>query len=321
MADLPAEMIEEVLWSNDCTQNSGSSEFAVFDGPFSPSQEELGPMMNSQILGCGDLTEMQPLDPSSVQPGSDMPLEMAVWEALGNNNWDNSNVTFAVLAEEEVPGGGVLTDDLSIPVLTAEELDISVIPEELDASMLTEEMLQIPLFDGDSAETSVVETESEDKEEEEEEEPVSPATPKKRSRSRRSPDEPPRKRGRKPIHPPGTRRRPRKVKLYEYESFNDPEAERKRVNALNAKFHRDRKKEEKKLLEEQLSAITRERDQLKQQLEIMRQREQQLIKELEVHQVQAKAPQPTKPITSSSATPRTTIATRRVRIPRRIISY
>lgn len=105
---------------------------------------------------------------------------------------------------------------------------------------------------------------------------------------------PPKKRGRKRLYPPGTtpprRRRPRKVKLYELETFEDPEMERKRQNALNAKIHREKQKEKKEALQGQLEAAIRDRDELKRQLEEMREREKKLVKELEMIRQQHNTP-------------------------------
>ncbi|XP_047481583.1 uncharacterized protein LOC125034002 [Penaeus chinensis] len=96
----------------------------------------------------------------------------------------------------------------------------------------------------------------------------------------------PKKRGRKRLYPPGTtpprRRRPRKVKLYEHETFEDPNMERKRQNALNAKIHREKQKEKKEALQGQLDAAIRDRDDLKRQLDEMREREKLLVRELEL---------------------------------------
>lgn len=104
-------------------------------------------------------------------------------------------------------------------------------------------------------------------------------------RDRKS-SETPKKRGRKPLYPPGTvrprRRRPKKVKLYELGTLEDPEMERKRQNALNAKIHREKQKERKEALVGQLDAAIRDRDELRRQLEEMREREKKLIRELEL---------------------------------------
>lgn len=102
----------------------------------------------------------------------------------------------------------------------------------------------------------------------------------------RKSSEPPKKRGRKPLYPPGTvrprRRRPKKVKLYELGTLEDPEMEKKRQNALNAKIHREKQKERKEALVGQLDAAIRDRDELRRQLEEMREREKKLIRELEL---------------------------------------
>merc|ERR1712126_225698 len=60
------------------------------------------------------------------------------------------------------------------------------------------------------------------------------------------------------------RKRERKVKLYERdEPLSDPEEEKKRLNAINAKANRDKHKNKLNMLEEQVKSLTAERDALK----------------------------------------------------------
>lgn len=55
----------------------------------------------------------------------------------------------------------------------------------------------------------------------------------------------------------------RKVKLYEQEAFSDPEMERCRQNAINAKFNRDRKNQEKNKMNKEMAKLKRENQDLK----------------------------------------------------------
>jgi len=62
----------------------------------------------------------------------------------------------------------------------------------------------------------------------------------------------------------GRKPREKKVKLYERtEPFASPEKERQRLNAINAKVNRDKKKNERQELENQVKTLTTERDGLK----------------------------------------------------------
>ncbi|KAK3880518.1 hypothetical protein Pcinc_014983 [Petrolisthes cinctipes] len=73
----------------------------------------------------------------------------------------------------------------------------------------------------------------------------------------------PQRRGRKPQNTTGRVRKPRrqpKTKVYAMGPFVEEEAERKRLNAVNAKRHRDMTKRKMADLESQLAEVTKERD-------------------------------------------------------------
>jgi len=55
----------------------------------------------------------------------------------------------------------------------------------------------------------------------------------------------------------------RKTKLYEHEPFSDPEMERCRQNAINAKINRDRKNKEKTQMNKEMAKLKRENQDLK----------------------------------------------------------
>lgn len=55
----------------------------------------------------------------------------------------------------------------------------------------------------------------------------------------------------------------RKVKLYEMNAFADPEMEKCRQNAINAKMNRDKKKNEKSDMQKEMSKLRRENEELK----------------------------------------------------------
>jgi len=55
----------------------------------------------------------------------------------------------------------------------------------------------------------------------------------------------------------------KKQKLYEMEPLNDPVAERNRLNALNAKKNRDRKKQQLQEADEEISRLREENDDLR----------------------------------------------------------
>merc|ERR1711988_1313249 len=59
----------------------------------------------------------------------------------------------------------------------------------------------------------------------------------------------------------------KKQKLYEMESLNDPVAERNRLNAINAKKNRDRKKQQLQEAGEENEELKAETDNYKDQLE------------------------------------------------------
>ena len=63
-----------------------------------------------------------------------------------------------------------------------------------------------------------------------------------------------------------------KRKLYKSGPFNDPEMERARLNAINAKRNRDRKKQEKTLLENEMTKLKNENQGLKRTASKMRER-------------------------------------------------
>ncbi|KAK3890270.1 hypothetical protein Pcinc_005801 [Petrolisthes cinctipes] len=73
--------------------------------------------------------------------------------------------------------------------------------------------------------------------------------------------------GRKPKLPGGRRSRPKKVKLYEINAFEDSEKERRRLKAVNAKRHRKLAKDRLTELENMLQKVTEERDMLKNEVE------------------------------------------------------
>jgi hypothetical protein len=64
----------------------------------------------------------------------------------------------------------------------------------------------------------------------------------------------------------------KKSKLYEMEEFNNPEMERCRQNAINAKINRDRKKNEKNYMQKEMSKLTQENAALKKSNRKYRQR-------------------------------------------------
>jgi len=55
----------------------------------------------------------------------------------------------------------------------------------------------------------------------------------------------------------------KKRKLYEMEPLNDPVAEKNRLNALNAKKNRDRKKQQLMMAEEEIEKLKEENEELK----------------------------------------------------------
>jgi len=55
----------------------------------------------------------------------------------------------------------------------------------------------------------------------------------------------------------------RKVKMYEMDPFEDPEMEKCRQNAINAKMNRDKKKTEKNSMQKEMSKLRRENEDLK----------------------------------------------------------
>jgi len=55
----------------------------------------------------------------------------------------------------------------------------------------------------------------------------------------------------------------RKTKLYEHEPFSDPDMERCRQNAINAKINRDRKNKEKNQMSKEMAKLRRENQELK----------------------------------------------------------
>lgn len=80
---------------------------------------------------------------------------------------------------------------------------------------------------------------------------------------------------------PTRKRRPRKPKVYEREDpFEDLAAEKRRLNAINAKKNRDCKKKMLEELDEKVKAVTQERDKLEQEVQELRDKEQQLRNEL-----------------------------------------
>ncbi|KAK3890269.1 hypothetical protein Pcinc_005800 [Petrolisthes cinctipes] len=98
----------------------------------------------------------------------------------------------------------------------------------------------------------------------------------------------PQRRGRKPQNTTGRVRKPRRqprTKVYQMEPFVDEEAERKRLNAVNAKRHRDMTKKKMAHLESQLAEVTKERDDLQQLVAKLQQNEKILLQKLK-HQQQ-----------------------------------
>lgn len=91
----------------------------------------------------------------------------------------------------------------------------------------------------------------------------------------------PKKRGRKPKYPEGRRPRSRKVKLYEMSAFDDPNRERRRLNAINARRHRALAKEKLEQSEKMLQKVTEERDSLRKEVEKYKKLEEALLKQLE----------------------------------------
>lgn len=93
----------------------------------------------------------------------------------------------------------------------------------------------------------------------------------------------PKKRGRKPKSSTGpvrkSRRQP-KVKVYEMQPLDDAEAERKRLNAINAKRHRDIAKQKMADMQCKLDDVVKERDNLKQMVEKLQQNEKILLQKL-----------------------------------------
>lgn len=55
----------------------------------------------------------------------------------------------------------------------------------------------------------------------------------------------------------------KKVKMYECDPFEDPEMEKCRQNAINAKMNRDKKKKEKTTLQKEMGKLRRENEELK----------------------------------------------------------
>ncbi|XP_037803847.1 histone-lysine N-methyltransferase, H3 lysine-79 specific-like [Penaeus monodon] len=219
-----------------------------------------------------------------------------------------SNGEFAFLDDNLFPELDPSFEELPLPVPLSpsanltETMNIGYMPDFIDMQPLDSTLLvPVPVVEDAPSVVTITETEAavnldspdvtiEVQTAEEEQEAVAvlkeaPAEGASRSEGSASSD-PPKKRGRKRLYPPGTtpprRRRPRKVKLYELETFEDPEMERKRQNALNAKIHREKQKEKKEALQGQLEAAIRDRDELKRQLEEMREREKKLVLELEL---------------------------------------
>lgn len=83
------------------------------------------------------------------------------------------------------------------------------------------------------------------------------------------------------VKPAPKRRRPKKEKKYEItKPIEDPDEEKKRLNAINAKKNRDKKKDLLKELSEKVLAVAKERDNLLQEVESLKQREASLRKQL-----------------------------------------
>lgn len=72
------------------------------------------------------------------------------------------------------------------------------------------------------------------------------------------------------------KRRARKTKVYEMDPLEDEKEEKKRLNAINAKKHRDKQKEERANLAKELQKVTAERDNLLQLVQQLKQSEAQL---------------------------------------------
>ncbi|XP_068230221.1 uncharacterized protein [Palaemon carinicauda] len=91
-----------------------------------------------------------------------------------------------------------------------------------------------------------------------------------------------RKRGRKPKSDSGANLpKAKKPKVYEIDQpFEDKEMERKRLNAVNAKRHRDMQKEAREKAEMQLLVVKNERDMLKKQVEELQRSEALLKKQM-----------------------------------------
>ncbi|KAK4319902.1 hypothetical protein Pmani_009208 [Petrolisthes manimaculis] len=97
----------------------------------------------------------------------------------------------------------------------------------------------------------------------------------------------PQRRGRKSPNTTGRVRKPRrqpKTKVYEMGPFVEEEAERKRLNAVNAKRHRDMTKNKMAHLESQLAEVIKERDNLQQLVTNMQQNEKILLQKLKHQQ-------------------------------------
>lgn len=83
--------------------------------------------------------------------------------------------------------------------------------------------------------------------------------------------------GRKARRPPKSKRN----KLYEQtEKLDDPILEKRRLDAINSKKNRDRRKESLTQLRQQVEEFTAQRNKLQQDVEYMRQREAQLQQQL-----------------------------------------
>lgn len=81
-------------------------------------------------------------------------------------------------------------------------------------------------------------------------------------------------------------RQPKRPKVYELQPLPDKEMERKRINAVNAKRHRDMQKEMKQQLSQNLAQATAERNRLQMMVNHFKQREQQLLQVLKMHNIQ-----------------------------------
>merc|ERR1719277_708577 len=68
----------------------------------------------------------------------------------------------------------------------------------------------------------------------------------------------------------------KKQKLYEMESLNDPVAEKNRLNALNAKKNRDRKKQQLAEAEEEIEELRAEMENNREELDEVRHQLDQL---------------------------------------------